>query len=77
MYKVKLLQTIIMTGWPNQKDKLNKTLFPYWNYRDELSLHQEKIYKGHLVMIPSSMYKEILTKIHKNHFGAASSIRYG
>ena len=33
---LKLLQTVIMTGWPNQKNKLNQALFPYWNYRESL-----------------------------------------
>ena len=72
---LKLLQTVIMTGWPNQKNKLDQSLFPYWNYRDELSSHHGLIYKRTLSYDTCFDDKEILTKIHKNHFSAASSIR--
>ena len=50
-------------------------LRPYWNYRDELSFQNGIIYKGMQVMVPQSMHKEMLSKIHANHSGADSNIR--
>ena len=52
-----------------------KPLQPYWNYRDELTVQNQLIYKGAQVMIPQSMQTEMLRKIHANHFGAESNIR--
>lgn len=56
---------------PNDKEKLR----PYWTYRDELSVQNGIIYKGTQLMVPQSMHKEMLRKIHANHFGAESNIR--
>ena len=69
------LGNIIRNGWPASKRDLEKGLFPYWGYRDELSIHDGIIYKGELVFIPSTMIKPILSKIHTTHFGAASCYR--
>ena len=38
-------------------------------------LQTDIIYKGHLTIIPQSMHKDMLLKIHNNHFGAESNIR--
>ena len=56
---------------PNAKEKLR----PYWTYRDELSVQNGIIYKGTQLMVPQSMHKEMIRKIHANHFGAESNIR--
>ena len=51
------------------------SLRPYWNYREELSVQNGIIYKGTQVLVPQSMHREMLRKIHANHFGAESNIR--
>ena len=71
----KLLYLTIQKGWPNNRDDVSESLRPYWNYRDELSINDGLIYKGHRTVIPSSMQCDILLKVHKNHFGAASNVR--
>ena len=53
-----------MQGWPNERSSTPKVLYPYWNIRDELSVHQGLILKGSKIVIPPTMRKEILTKIH-------------
>ena len=50
-------------------------MHPYWMYRDELSVQNGIICKGTQVMVPQSVHKEMLRKIHANHFGAESNIR--
>lgn len=47
----------------------------YWNYRDELTVQNDVIYKAGQGMISPSMQAEILHKIHANHFGPESNIR--
>ena len=69
------LYKVIVHGWPEDKSVLSESLRPYWNYRDELSVKNGIIYKGTQVMVPQSMHKEMLRKIHANHFGAESNIR--
>ena len=62
-----LLQNTIMQGSPNERSSTPKELYPYWNIRDELSVHQGLILKGSKIVISPTMRKEILTKIHADH----------
>ena len=70
----KLMSTILQ-GWPDDKNQVPQPLQAYWNYRDELTVQNDLIYKGAQVMIPHSMQAEMLHKIHVNHFGPKSNIR--
>ena len=70
----KLMSTILQ-GWPDDKNQVPQPLQAYWNYRDELTVQNDLIYKGAQVMIPHSMQAEMLHKIHANHFGPESNIR--
>ena len=63
------LQNVIMIGWPNDKCNTSKELYPYWNIRDELSVHKGMILKGLKIVIPTALRKEVLTKIHVGHQG--------
>ena len=63
------LASVITTGWPNTKQDVPAKCLPYWNYRDELSVCNDNIFKGEKVIIPSSMQQEMLHKIHSSHLG--------
>lgn len=69
------LYQVIVHGWPEDKSVISESLRPFGNYGDELSVQNNIIYKGMQVMVPQSMHKEMLRKIHANHFGAESNIR--
>ena len=65
----------ITHGWPTNRNLLPDLVKPYWGYRDELTIQNGIIYKGTIVLVPPTMRKEMLGKIHTNHFGAESNIR--
>ena len=69
------LATTILRGWRDDRTHVPKPLQPYWNYRDELTVQNQLIYKDAQAMIPQSMQTEILRKIHANHFGGELNIR--
>ena len=62
------LTKVISFGWPS-------CLKPYWCFRDEMSIHNGVIYRGDQAVIPTSLYSEMLAKIHPSHSGAESNIR--
>jgi len=66
---------IIIHGWPEKKSQLSESLRPYWSFREELSVNNNVVYKGAQVLVPQSMYSDMLKKIHANHLGAESNIR--
>jgi hypothetical protein len=74
-HNMRCLMETVQQGWPNHKSEVPETLWPYWSYRDELSVCDGIIYKGQQIVIPPSMRKNILEKIHVAHMGPESNIR--
>ena len=49
------LQTVVTNGWPSERKEAPKELTVYWNFRDELSVYDDVLYKSHQVMVPASL----------------------
>lgn len=56
-------------GWPQTNKNIPVILKPYWSYRDEITIEDGIAMKGHRIMIPTTMQKEILEKLHSAHQG--------
>ena len=63
------LLEVITECWPEKRHKLSLPLRTYWGYRDELSVEDSIILKGGRIVIPTSMQKDILKKLHTPHMG--------
>ena len=68
------LYSTVLRGWP-EEIPINHNLRPFWNFRDELTINNGFIYKGHCTLIPESIRNDMLKKIHANHMGTASNTR--
>ena len=66
---LKVLQQYIVEGWPDHQSQTLLPAKPYWNYRDELSIEKGIILRGERIVIPESMHKEMLKRIHNSHLG--------
>lgn len=66
---LKRLRQIIIDGWPNTKQGCSHDITEYWNCRAEPSVVGNIIYKGSKIIIPKSLRKEMLKKIHAGHLG--------
>ena len=66
---LKVLQQYIVEGWPDHQSQTLLPAKPYWNYRDELSIEKGIILRGERIVIPQSMHKEMLKRIHNSHLG--------
>ena len=69
------LHSVIMRGWPEQKKDLPATLTPYFQICDELSTSDGLIFRGERVVIPKSMRKGMLERLHSSHLGENSCLR--
>ena len=56
------------TEWPG-KTQVNKALAPYWQARGNLTLRGNLLMHGNRIVIPASMQRETLNKLHKGHQG--------
>lgn len=67
------LQDTITSGWPENQSEIPQELRPYWNFCEELSETRGIILKGEKVVVPHSLRKEMLDKIHTAHLGIVKS----
>ena len=65
--QLKQLKSVILSGWPNLRKDCPRDVLDFWNYRDELTIMNEMIFKGEKIVIPSSMRQEMLSILHKGH----------
>ena len=63
------LAEIIIDGWPLNKESLPLELFPYFPFHDEITSAEGLLFKGDRVIIPSSLWKDMKTKLHCGHLG--------
>ena len=56
------------TGWPG-KPQINESLSPYWEARGNLTLRGNLLLHGTRIVVPASMQRETLKKLHDGHQG--------
>ena len=62
---------MVTEGWPSEKSKVPEHLLDLYQMRGELSTSQGLLLRGSRIVVPQSMRKEILEKIHDGHQGIA------
>ena len=72
---VQCLKKTILSGWPNSQEKIAACLKEYWLFREELTVQNGIIFKGHQIVIPKAMRPELLKRIHSSHLGVAACLR--
>ena len=63
------LKHMVITGWPKTRTECPADLHKYWNFRDEISVHDGVILKNDRVIIPRALQAEVLDRIHAGHQG--------
>jgi len=69
------LKRVILQGWPAHKSAVPVSVVVYFDYRDELTVHDGILLRGDRVVIPVSMQRDMLQKVHAGHLGINSCLR--
>ena len=69
------LKTTVLVGWPEQKSQVPIPIRDYWNYRNEISLHNGILFKRQCNIIPQTIRPEIIARSHSSHLGIESCLR--
>ena len=64
----RLLVKYSRQGWPDQKQLTNATR-PFFSVASELSIERGLLLRGGRIVVPTSMRKEVLEKLHAGHQG--------
>ena len=54
---------------------LKPELYPYFHIRDEMTVQNGLLFKDDRVLVPISLCKDILKRIHDGHLGIQSCLR--
>ena len=69
------LKTTILMGWPEHREEVPVHIREYWNFREELTLHNGILFKNQRVIIPKAMRAELTARAHSSHQGIEACIR--
>ena len=72
--ELQLVMKTISNGWPTQRSQTSLTLHPYWNFRDELCIENGILFKNTKIIIPKTLQRKYLDKIHNGHQGIQRSL---
>ena len=64
-----VLATLINKGWPDKYSVNPKEAQPYYSFRDELSMSNDIIMRGHRFKILKSLQTYYVEQLHKGHPG--------
>ena len=70
-------KTTVLVGWPEQKSQV-PTCIPirdYWNYQEEISLHNGILFKHQHIIILKTFRPEIIARSHSSHLGIEACLR--
>ena len=73
-----VLQSVIdhiSMGWKSSKRNVPVEILPYWNIKDELSFNDAIIYRGDRIVVPATLRKTLIIKLHQAHMGTGSTLR--
>ena len=68
------LKQVIMIGWP-ETNTVPVEVKPYYNFRDELSVVDDILFKGTRVIIPKELIPDMKDRIHSSHMGQETCLR--
>ena len=71
---VKLMHTIL-SGWPLSAADVPAELVQYWTFRDELAILDGIVYKGTKIIIPTTLRRDTMERLHSSHQGTAATLR--
>ncbi|XP_029648387.1 uncharacterized protein K02A2.6-like [Octopus sinensis] len=67
--ELQLLTQMVIQGWPEKRHQVQPLIREYWAIHDDISVENGILMAGSRIIIPKSMQKEILNKIHQGHLG--------
>ncbi|XP_050709713.1 uncharacterized protein LOC126994436 [Eriocheir sinensis] len=65
----------VRNGFPSHRYDLHPSLLPYWKLRDELYCDGDLVLYGPRVVVPATLRRSVLARLHDSHRGAEATKR--
>ena len=70
------LKEVLLEGWPEHKVDVPTATVTHYVFRDELSIYMTvSLCRGDRVIIPQSLPKNMVERIHSSHLGIEGCLR--
>ena len=69
-----MLKSHITNGLPVNSNQCPECIKPFFPYRDELTVYNGLVLKGHHVVIPTKLQNQLLNVIHESHLGICKTL---
>ena len=70
-----VIDRVISMGWKPSKRNVPVEILPYWNIKDELSFNDGIVYRSDRIVVPVTLRKNLIIKLHQAHMGNGSTLR--
>lgn len=64
----------VSAGWPRHLSDVPECVRTFWNYRDEIATLDGILYKGERIIVPASLRRDVLERLHAGHQGVAATL---
>lgn len=64
---------VIEAGWPETKGELSHLVLPFFDVRGELSVYNGIVSRGQRVVVPKSLRRDMMYRLHYAHSGVVST----
>ena len=71
----KVLQKLVVQGWPDRWKEVPTLGWKYWNFRESLGLQDGILYKGEQIVVLRSLRADYLQRLHTGHMGREPRLR--
>ena len=65
----------IQQGWSESTSDMTEALHAHYDFRDELTVQDQLVFKGPVVIIPAAMHKEMLIAFHATNIGVEGCLQ--
>ena len=69
------LRRVILQGSPEHKAEVPDAARPYFDFRHQMTVQDQLIFKGPVVVIPAALRSEMMAKCHATHIGIEGCLR--
>ena len=69
------LKSTILVGWPDTREQVPISIREYWNFKEDLTLHNGILFKSQRIIIPRALRPEMISQLHSSHLGIEACLR--
>ena len=72
---LQILMSTVLEGWPSTQAEVPQEIRLYFPFKEEITVQNGLLFKGDRIIVPVSLRKEMMEKVHSSHLGCSRRAR--